>query len=289
MSTLADGPAPAGVPGGRAGFPERGLLLLLAAVQFTHVLDFMVMMPLGPQLMRELGMTPGRFSALVSAYTVAAGVVGLLAAPFIDRHDRRTLLLGTYLGFIAGTAACAMARSGEGLLAARVLCGAFGGVSGALVLATVGDLVPPERRGAGLGLVMTSFSVASALGVPLGLSLAQRLRWEAPFVFIALLSVVTWILLWRHLPAVRGHLDDGGAGGWGPFLGLVRDANALRGLLFMASLVFGHFMVIPLMSPFFVGNVGLPEGRLFLVYLVGGLASVVPSARVGRMGDRHRR
>lgn len=283
------GPVPGVSSPGTPPLSERSLLLLLAGVQFTHIMDFMILMPLGPELMRELGLGPGEFSALVSAYTVAAGVVGLLAAPFIDRHDRRTLLLWTYLGFIAGTLACAVAHRAGTLLAARILCGAFGGVSGAMVLATVGDVVPPERRGAGIGIVMTAFSVASALGVPFGLFLAQSLRWEAPFALIALLAAVTWVLLWRYLPAVRGHLEGGGPAGFGPFLGLLRDPNALRGLLFMASLVFGHFMIIPLMSPFFVGNVGLPERSLFLVYLVGGAASVATSSRVGRLADRHGR
>src|SRR6185295_18069559 len=113
---------------------ERWLLLLLAAVQFTHIMDFMILMPLGPQLMRELHIGPGQFSALVAAYTISSGVVGLLAAPFMDRFDRRTLLLFAYAGFTTGTLACALSQTATALLAARVLSGAFGGVSGALVL-----------------------------------------------------------------------------------------------------------------------------------------------------------
>ncbi len=121
---------------------ERSLLLLLAAVQFTHIVDFMILMPLGPQLMRELQIGPGHLSALVAAYAISSGVVGLLVAPFIDRFDRRKLLLFAYAGFIAGTLACALSQNAATLLMARVLSGAFGGLSISMVMAIVGDVVP---------------------------------------------------------------------------------------------------------------------------------------------------
>ena len=132
---------------------ERSLLLLLAAVQFTHIMDFMILMPLGPQLMRELHIGPGHFSALVAAYTISSGVVGLLAAPFIDRFDRRKVLLLAYAGFTAGTLACALAQNATTLLAARALSGAFGGLSISMVMSIIGDVVPAERRAAGVGIV----------------------------------------------------------------------------------------------------------------------------------------
>ncbi len=135
------------------------MLLLLAAVQFTHILDFMVMMPLGEMLMRELSITPAGFSHLVAAYTISAGVVGLLAAPFMDRFDRRKVLLITYAGFILGTLACALSQNAATLLISRAICGAFGGISGATVLAIVGDIVPPQRRATGMGIIMSAFAV----------------------------------------------------------------------------------------------------------------------------------
>src|SRR5437667_12847883 len=141
---------------------EGPLLLLLAAVQFTHIVDFMILMPLGPQLMRDLQIGPGRFSALVAAYTISSGLVSLLAAPFIDRFDRRKLLLFAYAGFIAGTLACALSQNDTSLLAARALSGAFGGLSISMVMAIIGDVVPAERRAFAMGMVMTAFSVAGA-------------------------------------------------------------------------------------------------------------------------------
>lgn len=268
---------------------ERTLLLLLAAVQFTHITDFMVLMPLGPQLMRDLEVGPDKFSWLVSAYTWAAGLVGFAAASFMDRFDRRTLLLGTYAGFIVGTVACALSHSHPALLAARALSGAFGGVSGAVVLAAVADLVPPERRATGMGIVMTAFAAAAALGVPFSLFIAQRFDWEAPFWVLAGISLVVWAAVWRVLPPLRGHLDGGRATGLRPLLELLGDTNVLRALAFMASLVFAHFTIIPLLSPFLVANVGVPEDRLFLVYFVGGALTVFTAPALGRLADRRGR
>ncbi len=263
---------------------ERSLLLLLAAVQFTHVMDFMIMMPLGPQLMRVMDIGPGRFAAFVAAYTVSSGVVGLLAAPFIDRFDRRKLLLFTYAGFTLGTLACAFARDAATLLIARAVSGAFGGLSISMVMAIVGDVVPAERRAAGVGLVMTAFSVAAALGVPFGLQLAQWFRWEAPFFVLAGISFAMWMIAFLKLPAIRGHLEKGR--GRNAFLELLRDANAGRALLFMVATVLGHFTIIPLLSPYLVNNVGLPESHLFLVYLTGGVLTVFTAPRIGRLADR---
>lgn len=146
---------------------EKLLLFILAAIQFTNIVDFMIMMPLGPQLMRLFDISPRQFSLLVSAYTFSAGIFGFLAAFQIDKFDRKTALLFVYSGFLLGTFACALAPGYEWLIAARVFTGAFGGVLGALVLSVVGDTIPMERRATAMGLVTAAFSVASVFGVPL--------------------------------------------------------------------------------------------------------------------------
>jgi MFS transporter, DHA1 family, inner membrane transport protein len=264
---------------------ERSLLLLLAAVQFTHIMDFMILMPLGPQLMRDLEVGPGRFSALVAAYTISSGVVGLLIAPFIDRFDRRKLLLFAYAGFTLATLGCALAHSANALLAARVLSGAFGGLSISMVMAIIGDAVPVQRRAAAIGIVMTGFSVAAALGVPFGLYLAQQFQWETPFFLLAILSGLVWLIAFAGLPAVRGHLDDARANPRRAFAELLRDANAGRALLFMAATVFGHFAIIPLLPAHLVANVGLPESHLALIYFTGGLLTVFTAPLIGKLAD----
>jgi predicted MFS family arabinose efflux permease len=264
---------------------ERSLLLLLAGVQFTHIMDFMILMPLGPQLMRELHIGPGHFSALVAAYTISSGVVGLLAAPFIDRFDRRKVLLLAYAGFTVGTLACALSQDSATLLAARALSGAFGGLSTAMVMAIIGDVVPMERRAAGVGIVMTAFSVAAAVGIPFGLKLAQHFSWEAPFFMLAGIAAVMWVIAFLRLPAIQGHLQGGHGQPARAFAELLRDTNAGRALLFMVAMVFGHFAIIPLLSPYLVSNVGLPERDLFLVYFIGGVLTVFTAPLIGKLAD----
>ncbi len=236
--------------------------------------------------MRQLVISPGQFSALVAAYTISSGVVGLLAAPFIDRFDRRNVMLFVYAGFAIGTLNCAMAHSTATLMTARIISGAFGGVSSATVLAIVSDVVPAQRRAAGIGIIMTAFSAAAALGVPFGLQLALHFNWEAPFFMLASIAGVMWVVAFFGVPHVRAHLHHHQGRRTQAFLELLRDANAGRALLFMAALVFGHFTIIPLLSAYLVANVGLPEKYLFLVYLVGGVLSVFTGPRIGRLADR---
>ena len=265
---------------------ERSLLLLLATVQFTHIVDFMLMMPLGPQLMSDLHIGPARFSALVSAYTISSGVFGFLAAPFIDRFDRRKLLLFAYGGFICGTLVCALSANAGTLLVGRAVSGTFGGLSLAMVMSIISDIIPPERRVWAMGMIMAAFSAAAALGVPFGLQLAQKIRWEAPFFMLAGIAMIVWIIVFLRLPAVRGHLHHSQDDPMRAMKELIRDSNAGRALLFMTATVFGHFAIIPLLSSYLVGNVGLPSNDLFLVYLTGGVATVFTAPLVGRLADK---
>jgi multidrug resistance protein len=279
----------AGTQEGKPLLSERRLLLLLAAVQFTHIMDFMIMMPLGPQLMRELGISPQQFGGLISSFAITAGVVGLAVAPFTDRFDRRKLLLFCYAGFTLGTLACGFSNNASTLLVARAVCGAFGGVSGATIMAIVADVVPPERRARGMGIIMTAFSVAAALGVPFGLKIAQWWKWEAPFLVVASVAAVVWVGLFRILPPVRGHLTGEKHTSGKDFLELIRNGNAWKGLALMVAMIFGHFTIIPYLSPYLVGNVKLPEHSLFLVYLTGGVVTIFTGPLIGRLADRHGR
>lgn len=274
---------------GRPVLSERNLLLLLAAVQFTQIMDFMIMMPLGPQLMRELGIGTREFGGLISSFAITAGLVGLAAAPFMDRFDRRKLLLLCYAGFAMATLACGLSNSGASLFWARAICGAFGGVSGATIMAIVADVVPAERRARGMGIIMTAFSAAAALGVPFGLKIAQWWKWEAPFLVVATIAAGVWAGLYRILPPVRGHLTEGKVKSVSDFLELLKNGNAWIGLALMMAMVFGHFTIIPFLSPYLVHNVGLPEKSLFLIYLTGGVVTIFTGPLVGKLADRHGR
>src|SRR5438034_2808488 len=185
---------------------ERLLLLSLAAIHFTTIVDFIIIMPLGPQYMRVFSISPGQFGLIVSSYAISAGISGLAAGFFLDRFDRKRALLSLYTGFTVGTLFCALAQTYHLLVAARALAGAFGGVTGALILAIVGDVIPEHRRGAAMGLVMSAFSIANICGVPLGLMLASSFNWHVPFFALAGLSVVILVILLGVMPALLSHM-----------------------------------------------------------------------------------
>jgi predicted MFS family arabinose efflux permease len=266
---------------------ERLILVVLTAVQFTTIVDFMVIMPLGPQLKRDLMLTPASFGWIVSSYTFAAGLAGLLATMFIDRYARRTAFLVIFAAFLVGTLACGLASSFVALLAARSLTGMFGGILGGLAMAVVGDVFPEERRGTATGALMSAFAMASVGGVPLGLLLGLRFGWQSPFLALAAFGVPIWIIALRVLPPLDAHLhhkhsDYGLARLWATFI----EPNHLRAFALTTALMFGGFAVFPYLSPFLVSNVGVTEAQLPLVYVAGGMLSLVGSPLVGRMADR---
>jgi predicted MFS family arabinose efflux permease len=262
------------------------LLLVLAAVQFTHIVDFMIVMPLGPLYMEEMDLSPGEFGLVVAAYTVSAGLAGLLAARFLDRFDRKWALLVLYGGFVVGTLLCAAAPDYWTLLAARTVAGAFGGVAAAVVLAIVGDAFPYSCRGMAMGVVMSSFSVASIAGVPLGLLLAEGLGWRAPFVVLAGCGAGVLALASVVLPPLRGHLDDNASSPMSLWAVLV-DVNHLRAFALTATLVLSSFLMGPYLPLYLEFNVGLDQSELKYMYLFGGLATLVTLTLFGRLSDRY--
>lgn len=267
---------------------EWAILLVLSGVQISHILDFMILMPLGPQFMRMLAIGPTQFGFLVSVYTFSAAAVGFAAAFFIDRFDRKKSLLILYACFGATTLLAASSDSYAMLLLARALAGAFGGVLSAIVFAIVGDLIPEGRRGAALGVVMSAFSIAATVGVPISLYLATQFTWRAPYFFLAGLCLAIWSgALWL-LPPMRGHLRA--ARERHPLaqaLAVFREPNLRRAFLFSAMLFLSGFAVIPFISPFMVANVGVTETQLPLLYLVGGILTLITVRLVGRLTDLH--
>jgi predicted MFS family arabinose efflux permease len=248
---------------------ERLLLYVLAAAMFTHIMDFMIIMPLGPQLMRLFDITAQQFSLLVASYTITAGVSGFFAAFFIDRYDRKKSLILVYAGFAIGTLACALSPTFIVLLLTRSLTGAFGGVLGALILSIVSDAIPLERRAQGIGVVMASFGVASVFGVPFGLFLASKFSWHAPFLFLGGIAMIVTLLIIAWIPVMTKHLSGNGhASPIEVLRQIFGRPNARLGLTFTSVLMLGHFTIIPFVATYFVGNVGFSEDELTYIYLV---------------------
>ncbi len=302
---------------------EKRLLFILATVQFCHIIDFMIIMPLGKTIMETFAISPGQFSWVVSAYAGAALTGNLISTAFIDRFDRRTALLFLFCGFTLGTLACAFAPSYLLLLVFRSLTGIFGGTLGALVLAIVGDVIPLERRASAMGWVMTAFSAASVVGVPAGIWIAAEYGWNSPFIATAALSGIFVLLAWFFVPSLRGHLEeeartqDAGKGTAAheparanvalpptgevltrkhglarvvdPFVRIFSDSNQRAALLFTMTLMLGHFTIIPFIAPYMQINVGFGDKQVSLIYLIGGGLTVVLLPLFGRLADRYGR
>ena len=270
---------------------ERWLLLTLASIQFTSVLDFMIMMPLGPQLTELFGISASEFGFLVSAYTFSAGLSGLLAATYIDRFGRKRMMLTLYPLFGAAALACSFAPTFAWLMVARVASGFFGGVLMALSQTIVAEVIPFERRGRAMSVVMTSFSVATVAGVPLALFLASHFNWHAPFLAIALMVSVCALGAAKTLPSLKGHLAAHPSGDSAPnMLANLRlvlvDPNHLRAYAMSASMVFAGFAVIPYIALYLQGNAGFKPEQIPYVYLTGGICTLISARLIGHWSDR---
>lgn len=270
---------------------ERFFLLALAGIQFTHILDFMIMMPLGPEFIRVLNINTHQFGLLLSSYTFAAAAAGIFATYYIDRFERRQLLLSLYVFFIIATLACGFAPNYHTLFIARAFAGAFGGILGSLVQTIVADSIPFERRGKALGTVMAAFSVSTVAGVPLSLFLANNipaLGWRAPFFFIALISTLILYLSYRNIPKIAGHLEHIHEGSrlsqiWDIFVA----HQHLRAFLFMALIMMTGFSVIPYIALYLTSNVGVDNSYISLIYLCGGIATLMSSRWIGHLADQY--
>jgi predicted MFS family arabinose efflux permease len=263
---------------------ERRLLILLSAIQFTHVLDFVIMMPLGPQFMRTFDIGPGTFGVLVSAYTFSAGISGFISAFWIDQMDRKKALLGLYFGFFLATLACAFSFSLGSFIGARILSGLFGGVMSSSVFSILGDVIPESRRGRAMGIVMSSFSLASVAGVPLGLLLANQWNWHATFGFLSVASLFVWVAGFWLIPSMRGHLEKRNP--WAQVKGVLSVPNHLLVFAFIAVMMLAGFTVIPFIAPYMVFNGKMSEAELKYMYLFGGLFTFFSSQWIGRISDR---
>ncbi|WP_408099009.1 MFS transporter [Peredibacter sp. HCB2-198] len=266
---------------------ERFIVIILAAIQVAHILDFVIMMPLGPQFMRVFNISPVEFSTLVSAYTFSAGIVGFFGALYADHFDRKKFLLFNFSGFIIGTFMCAISPNFGALLAARIIAGAFGGVLNASVLSLVSDLIPYQRRGAAMGVVMSAFSISSILGVPTGLFIANAFDWHGAFYFICIVGLIFWIAAYFVLPSVKIKTEPRSfKSNLMNFKSILIQKDYIQAFTLTSTLGFGIFMIVPFISTYIVRNVGMPEDKLPLIYLVGGIGTIITARIVGKLCDK---
>lgn len=266
---------------------EKRIILLLCAVQFLNILDFMMVMPLGPDFAQALGIPNSHLGWIGGSYTAAASVMGLLAAFFLDKFERKLVLQVSLLGLVLSTLACAFAVDFETLLMARIAAGMFGGPASAVTLAIVSDIIPAQRRGAAMGKVMAAFSLASIIGVPFGLELANLFEWHAPFFAVSALGVLVMILVAVMLPRLRLHLDRSeGPVPTGLVFKSLGQTHKWMTLLYMAMGMGASFLIIPNISAFVQFNLGFPREGLGALYFMSGLVSLFVIRYGGKLADR---
>jgi len=266
---------------------ELLLLLALAGIQFTHIVDFMIMMPLGPQLTSLFGISFAEFGLLVSAYTVSAGLSGLFATTFIDRFDRKRLLLTLYVLFALTTVACGFAPTYAWLMTARIASGFFGGVLSTMTQTIIGDVVPFARRGRATGIVMTSFSVATVAGVPAGLLFANLWGWHTAFFAIGVMCVAVGVLADYSVPKLDAHVahskDKHVLHAMGQVLG---EHNQRMALLLSATMMFAAFTIIPYITLYLQNNQVMAPHEIPWLYFCGGVVTLFSGRWVGGLTDR---
>jgi len=273
---------------------ERIMLFTLAAINFVNIMDFMIMMPLGPNLINTFKIEPSDFSILVSSYSISAFISGIITTFIINKFERKDYLLKIFIGFLIGTFACGLAPTYITLLIARFITGLFGGVLGAIVLAIVSDAIPFERRGTAMGIIMAAFSLASVAGVPFGIFIATYtkgytfLGWHAPFLFLAFLGIPVYFFVRKFVPR-QSKATQMAAAQMNVMLNIkaiFNNKNNLMAMLLGVIMMMGHFSIIPLLSTYMVSNVGMLEADLPLIYLVGGALSLITSPLIGKLADK---
>lgn len=266
---------------------QKFTIVLLALLQFTIILDFMILSPLGDILMKSLSMTPRQFGSVVSAYAISACISGFLAAGFADKYDRKKLLLFFYVGFVAGTLCCGLANTYESLLAARIVTGIFGGVIGSISMAIITDIFSLQQRGKVMGFVQMAFAGSQILGIPIGLLLADIWNWHATFYMVVCLTLVVGALIVIKLKPLTEHLKLQTKNNPIQHLWLtIKKRNYRIGFLATAFLSMGGFMLMPFTTAFLVNNVNIHQSELPLIFFCTGISSIIIMPIIGKLSDR---
>jgi len=266
---------------------QKIIILLLAILQFTIVLDFMILAPLGDILMKSMNMSTKQFGTVVSAYAISACISGIFAAGFADKFDRKKLLLFFYTGFILGTYFCAISYNYETLFIARIITGLFGGVIGSISMAIITDIFSIHQRGKVMGFVQMAFGGSQILGIPIGLVLANYWSWHATFYMVLILAILLGIALVIKLNPLTEHLK------------LINNKNALQhllqtikkkdyriGFLATALLSMGGFMIMPFSTAFMVNNIHIAQSQVAIIFFFTGIFSIIIMPIVGKLSDK---
>ncbi len=267
-------------------FYQKFVITILALTQFSVVLDFMVMSPLGDVLMKQMNLSTNQFGISVAAYAVSAGISGLLTAGFADRYDRKKLLLFFYIGFILGTLFCGLATTYTMLLAARIITGIFGGVIGSISMAIVADLFPIQQRGRVMGFMQMGFGASQVLGIPISLYLSNHWGWQSPFLMIVGMATIILVMIVVKMQPFISHLDSKTENNVFKHLwNTIKNRNYRIGFLTTALLSLGGFMMMPWGSAFAINNLKITNEQLPILFMVAGVATLIIMPVIGKLSD----
>jgi predicted MFS family arabinose efflux permease len=263
------------------------VIVLLSLTQFTVVLDFMVMSPLGDKLMKAMQLSTQQFGVAVFSYAFSAGISGFLTAGFADSFDRKKLLLFFYIGFIIGTVFCGLANTYPLLIAARVFTGLFGGVIGSISMAIVSDLFSLEQRGRVMGFMQMGFGASQVLGIPISLFIANRWGWQSPFFMIVILASIIWLVITIKLKPITKHLEVKNKDNALKHLWhTISQKNYRIGFLATALMSLGGFMIMPWGSVYAINNLGVTEEQLPVLFMISGVATLFIMPIIGKLSDK---
>lgn len=262
-------------------------MVILALLQFTIILDFMIISPLGDILIKDLGISTSQFGIVVSSYAFSAGGAGILAAGFADKFDRKKLLMFFYTGFILGTLICGLSNNYTLLLVARTVTGLFGGVIGSISLAIITDVFEVQQRGRVMGVVQMAFAVSQIAGIPIGIYLANSFGWHSTFLMIVLLAIFILVAVFTRMKPIDAHLQiQREHNAFKHLLNTIKNPRYQTGFLAIMFLAIGGYMLMPFTSAFLINNVGITKNELPLVFMFTGVSSMIVMPLIGRLSDR---
>lgn len=267
---------------------QKFVIAILALTQFTVVLDFMVMSPLGDLLMKSMQLSTKQFGIAVFSYAFSAGISGFLTAGFADSFDRKKLLLFFYIGFIVGTLFCGLASNFYTLVAARVFTGIFGGVIGSISMAIVSDLFPIEKRGRVMGFLQMGFGTSQVLGIPISLYIANHFGWQSPFFLIVGMALIIWLFIVLKMKPITKHLEvkDKDTNALQHLIHTIQNRNYRIGFLTTALMSLGGFMIMPWGSVYAINNLHVTQEQLPLLFMIAGVATLLMMPLIGKISDK---
>ena len=267
---------------------QKFVIAILALTQFTVVLDFMVMSPLGDLLMKSMQLSTKQFGIAVFSYAFSAGISGFLTAGFADSFDRKKLLLFFYIGFIVGTLFCGLASNFYLLVAARVFTGIFGGVIGSISMAIVSDLFPIEKRGRVMGFLQMGFGTSQVLGIPISLYIANHFGWQSPFFLIVGIALIIWLFIVLKMKPITKHLEvkDKDTNALQHLIHTIQNRNYRVGFLTTALMSLGGFMIMPWGSVYAINNLHVTQEQLPLLFMIAGVATLLMMPLIGKISDK---